>query len=137
MYYRGAHAALLMYDITNASSFEDIRGWLEGKNLPQMSCLSVLTGTLSLRTEKQLLSGSNHLHCRLQGRFAPAETSHIRFGSTHTASLVSTAPTPNTAASTATIYFCLHTTPLHLLHQHAQRPYFIPCETADNTLGGN
>lgn len=30
MYYRGAHAALLMYDITNAASFEDIRGWLEG-----------------------------------------------------------------------------------------------------------
>lgn len=29
MYYRGAHAALLMYDITNAASFEDIRGWLE------------------------------------------------------------------------------------------------------------
>ena len=30
MYYRGAHAALLLYDITNASSFEDIRGWIEG-----------------------------------------------------------------------------------------------------------
>ena len=30
MYYRGAHAALLLYDITNAASFEDIRGWLEG-----------------------------------------------------------------------------------------------------------
>lgn len=30
MYYRGANAALLLYDITNASSFEDVRGWLEG-----------------------------------------------------------------------------------------------------------
>ncbi|KAI0347408.1 hypothetical protein BDW22DRAFT_1322841 [Trametopsis cervina] len=29
MYYRGANAALLLYDITNASSFDDIRGWLE------------------------------------------------------------------------------------------------------------
>ncbi|TBU49606.1 P-loop containing nucleoside triphosphate hydrolase protein [Dichomitus squalens] len=29
MYYRGANAALLLYDITNASSFEDVRGWLE------------------------------------------------------------------------------------------------------------
>lgn len=29
MYYRGANAALLLYDITNASTFEDIRGWLE------------------------------------------------------------------------------------------------------------
>jgi hypothetical protein len=30
MYYRGAHAALLLYDITNASTFEDVKGWLEG-----------------------------------------------------------------------------------------------------------
>jgi len=29
MYYRGANAALLLYDITNASTFDDIRGWLE------------------------------------------------------------------------------------------------------------
>ncbi|KAG1715956.1 hypothetical protein ID866_1180 [Astraeus odoratus] len=29
MYYRGAHAALLLYDITNAATFDDIRGWLE------------------------------------------------------------------------------------------------------------
>lgn len=26
----GANAALLLYDITNASTFDDIRGWLEG-----------------------------------------------------------------------------------------------------------
>ena len=30
MYYRGANAALLLYDITNSSTFEDVRGWLEG-----------------------------------------------------------------------------------------------------------
>ncbi|TFY74506.1 hypothetical protein EWM64_g9505, partial [Hericium alpestre] len=29
MYYRGANAALLLYDITSAVSFEDVRGWLE------------------------------------------------------------------------------------------------------------
>ncbi|KAI0772696.1 P-loop containing nucleoside triphosphate hydrolase protein [Irpex lacteus] len=29
MYYRGANAALLLYDITNAATFDDIRGWLE------------------------------------------------------------------------------------------------------------
>ncbi|THH06801.1 hypothetical protein EW145_g3836 [Phellinidium pouzarii] len=29
MYYRGANAALLLYDITNASTFDDVRGWLE------------------------------------------------------------------------------------------------------------
>ena len=33
MYYRGANAALILYDITNASSFEGVRGWLEGKVL--------------------------------------------------------------------------------------------------------
>ncbi|KAG5637316.1 hypothetical protein H0H81_005009 [Sphagnurus paluster] len=36
MYYRGANAALLLYDITNASTFNDIRGWLEG---PLALCL--------------------------------------------------------------------------------------------------
>ncbi|KAI0260530.1 P-loop containing nucleoside triphosphate hydrolase protein [Gloeopeniophorella convolvens] len=29
MYYRGANAALLLYDITNQASFEGVRGWLE------------------------------------------------------------------------------------------------------------
>lgn len=33
MYYRGANAALLLYDITNASTFDDIRGWLQGNRL--------------------------------------------------------------------------------------------------------
>ena len=30
MYYRGANAALLLYDITSLVSFEDVKGWLEG-----------------------------------------------------------------------------------------------------------
>lgn len=29
MYYRGANAALLLYDITNAATFDSVRGWLE------------------------------------------------------------------------------------------------------------
>ncbi|KDQ14623.1 hypothetical protein BOTBODRAFT_335850 [Botryobasidium botryosum FD-172 SS1] len=29
MYYRGANAAILVYDITNAASFEDVKVWLE------------------------------------------------------------------------------------------------------------
>ena len=37
MYYRGANAALLLYDITNASTFDDVRGWLEGKTAPPLS----------------------------------------------------------------------------------------------------
>ncbi|KAJ8522991.1 hypothetical protein ONZ45_g494 [Pleurotus djamor] len=34
MYYRGANAALLLYDITNATTFEAVRGWLEGARFP-------------------------------------------------------------------------------------------------------
>ena len=33
MYYRGANAALLLYDITNAATFESVRGWLEGPSV--------------------------------------------------------------------------------------------------------
>jgi len=43
MYYRGANAALLLYDITNASTFDDIRGWLEGEHPFSTTLLSVLT----------------------------------------------------------------------------------------------
>jgi hypothetical protein len=31
MYYRGANAALLLYDITNQASFQDVHGWLKGE----------------------------------------------------------------------------------------------------------
>jgi hypothetical protein len=30
MYYCGANAALPLYDITNAATFESVRGWSEG-----------------------------------------------------------------------------------------------------------
>ncbi|CAE6495032.1 unnamed protein product [Rhizoctonia solani] len=32
MYYRGASAAILVYDITSPSSFEDVRLWIDGKS---------------------------------------------------------------------------------------------------------
>lgn len=31
MYYRGAHAAILVYDITNEDSLADIQVWLDGE----------------------------------------------------------------------------------------------------------
>lgn len=31
MYYRGAQAALLVYDITSRESFEELHSWIEGK----------------------------------------------------------------------------------------------------------
>lgn len=30
MYYRGANAAILVYDITSASSFDDVKVWIDG-----------------------------------------------------------------------------------------------------------
>jgi GTPase SAR1 family protein len=32
MYYRGANAAILVYDITNQESFLDIQNWLDGES---------------------------------------------------------------------------------------------------------
>lgn len=37
MYYRGANAAILVYDITNQSSFDDIQNWLDGRSLLKLS----------------------------------------------------------------------------------------------------
>lgn len=45
----GANAALLLYDITNASSFDDVRSWLLGPCIPLRP--SVLT---SPRTQEKL-----------------------------------------------------------------------------------
>jgi GTPase SAR1 family protein len=33
MYYRGAHAAILVYDITSEESFQDMSSWVEGNEL--------------------------------------------------------------------------------------------------------
>lgn len=30
MYYRGSNAAVIVYDITNPSSFEDVKTWIDG-----------------------------------------------------------------------------------------------------------
>lgn len=35
MYYRGAQAALLVYDITSQESFEELSSWIEGKCLEE------------------------------------------------------------------------------------------------------
>lgn len=31
MYYRGSNAAVIVYDITNPSSFDDVKSWIEGE----------------------------------------------------------------------------------------------------------
>lgn len=48
MYYRGANAALLLYDITNSDTFDDVRGWLEGvwcHNSTYLRQLTILSPT--------------------------------------------------------------------------------------------
>ncbi|KAG8729272.1 hypothetical protein FRC12_021101 [Ceratobasidium sp. 428] len=42
MYYRGASAAILVYDITNASSFDDVKIWIDG-TYPVLWSLSTLS----------------------------------------------------------------------------------------------
>lgn len=38
MYYRGAHAAILVYDITSEESFQDMNSWVEGNELHYIYC---------------------------------------------------------------------------------------------------
>ncbi|KAF9008821.1 P-loop containing nucleoside triphosphate hydrolase protein [Cyathus striatus] len=56
MYYRGANAALLLYDITNASTFEDIRGWLEElkKNCPPELIIYIVGSKADLHEHRQV-----------------------------------------------------------------------------------
>lgn len=51
MYYRGASAALLVYDVTSPSSFEDIQGWVRElrKNINEDICLCVIANKVDLR----------------------------------------------------------------------------------------
>jgi GTPase SAR1 family protein len=52
MYYRGAHAALVLYDITNLDSFQAARGWLEG--MLAISLSNALILITCLRVEAKL-----------------------------------------------------------------------------------
>ncbi|KAF5370006.1 hypothetical protein D9758_001363 [Tetrapyrgos nigripes] len=56
MYYRGANAALVLYDITNASTFEDIRGWLEElkKNCPPELIIYIVGSKADLHRHRQV-----------------------------------------------------------------------------------
>ncbi|KAM6495668.1 P-loop containing nucleoside triphosphate hydrolase protein [Amanita muscaria] len=58
MYYRGANAALVLYDITNASTFDDIRGWLQElkKNCPPELLIYVVGAKADLYRKRQVTS---------------------------------------------------------------------------------
>jgi GTPase SAR1 family protein len=54
MYYRGAHAALLLYDITNLASFQAVRGWLEGMSTCVITYRPVIDVATGLRAQAEL-----------------------------------------------------------------------------------
>ncbi|KAJ7233119.1 P-loop containing nucleoside triphosphate hydrolase protein, partial [Mycena haematopus] len=58
MYYRGANAALLLYDITNVSTFDDIRGWLEElkKNCQPELLIYIVGSKADLSSYRQVTS---------------------------------------------------------------------------------
>ncbi|TDL29752.1 ras-domain-containing protein [Rickenella mellea] len=58
MYYRGANAALLLYDITNSSTFEDVRGWLEElrKNCTAELIIYIVGSKADLHRHRQVTS---------------------------------------------------------------------------------
>ncbi|KAF9820969.1 hypothetical protein IEO21_00946 [Rhodonia placenta] len=58
MYYRGANAALLLYDITNAASFDDVRGWLEElkKNCSPDLIIYIVGSKADLHRQRQVTS---------------------------------------------------------------------------------
>ncbi|KAJ7283393.1 hypothetical protein C8J57DRAFT_1676031 [Mycena rebaudengoi] len=58
MYCRGANAALLLYDITNASTFDDIRGWLEElkKNCQPELIIYIVGSKADLSPHRQVTS---------------------------------------------------------------------------------
>ncbi|KAF8351232.1 P-loop containing nucleoside triphosphate hydrolase protein [Amanita rubescens] len=58
MYYRGANAALILYDITNVSTFNDIRGWLQElkKNCPPELLIYIVGAKADLIGQRQVTS---------------------------------------------------------------------------------
>ncbi|KAI0081852.1 hypothetical protein K474DRAFT_1153653 [Panus rudis PR-1116 ss-1] len=58
MYYRGAHAALLLYDITNSATFEDVRGWLEElkRNCSEDLIIYIVGSKADLTSHRQVTS---------------------------------------------------------------------------------
>lgn len=54
IYYRGAHVCVLVYDITNRQSFEDVRSWLEelGRTVPKETVIYVVGAKTDLEGQR-------------------------------------------------------------------------------------
>ncbi|WVQ76003.1 hypothetical protein IAR50_005639 [Cryptococcus sp. DSM 104548] len=56
IYYRGAHVCVLVYDISDWQSFEDVRSWLEelGKSVPKETVIFVVGAKTDLGAKRQV-----------------------------------------------------------------------------------
>ncbi|TYJ56893.1 hypothetical protein B9479_002338 [Cryptococcus floricola] len=56
IYYRGAHVCVLVYDISDWQSFQDVRSWLEelGKSVPKETVIFVVGAKTDLEAKRQI-----------------------------------------------------------------------------------
>jgi len=124
MYYRGANAALLLYDITNQASFQDVRGWLKGEPrqapvliYPKIPSQLINSLLVVPRTQEELSGRLDHIHRRFQGRPFPPSTSLVRSCAPLPPSVVPTASaTAASSPATSALGILLHPSSLYVLH---------------------
>lgn len=123
----GANAALLLYDITNSSTFEDVRGWLQGVFTTPFHLSNAHS---PCRTKEELLSRAHYLHRWCQSRPPPSPPGHLRPRSFVPPQLVSsTQTTTSRPSASSSIYALLHPSPLHILPRPSIPlcPIMFPC----------
>lgn len=56
IYYRGAHVCVLVYDISDKQSFEDVRSWLEelGRSVPKETIIFVVGAKIDLDDRREV-----------------------------------------------------------------------------------
>ena len=54
IYYRGAHVCVLVYDISDRRSFDDVRSWLEElqKTVPKETVIFIVGSKLDLKSRR-------------------------------------------------------------------------------------
>ena len=57
IYYRGAHVCVLVYDISDRRSFDDVKSWLEelGRTVPKETIIYVVGNKVDLRSQRAVL----------------------------------------------------------------------------------
>lgn len=63
IYYRGAHVCVLVYDISDRQSFEDVRSWLEelGRTVPKETMIYVVGAKIDLERKRAVRSVTRRL----------------------------------------------------------------------------